>query len=259
MEADRPRSRAEKNKKQNKTENRRLGRGTRRRGPKRRQCGGMQCGAGSGEEWARGCGKGRHRPPHPSTHHRRPLTQWPPGRAGRRTRCSCCRHRCPAPRWSRSRTGSDPPRCTARTAKGQPGRLAPVPEAGALGGGGGLSHLGAPRLSTATASWPRPLPRPRPTPTPLGPAPKGAQPPSGPLLGAASPLWDHLCSPLGTAGRPVCFCPPTHKGRHYPVPASPCSPSMVAPRDPPGPRFAPSVPFPQGPVPVSFSILPCLS
>lgn len=34
------------------------------------------------------------------------------GRAGRRKRCSCCRHRCPAPRWSRSRTGSGPPRCS---------------------------------------------------------------------------------------------------------------------------------------------------
>lgn len=169
----------------------------------------------------------------PTTAGLSPCRRW--GRAGRQTRCFCCRHRCPAPRWSRSRTGSDPPRCTVRTAKGQTRRLAPVPDARALVGG--LSHLGAPRLSTATASRPRPLSRPRPTPTPLGPAPRIAQP----LLDPSSGLFPqcgtiHLCSLFGIAGR----CVPVSHPQRAPL----SCPSLavfhlgwLAPRNTPGPRF----------------------
>lgn len=156
----------------------------------------------------RGSRKGQWRPHHPSTHHGPCGARLSPcrrqGRTGRRKLCSCSRHRCPAPRWSRSRTGFSPPRSNrgARGAKGQTMRLAPLRRAEALGEGGRrLAHLGAPHLFTASACRPRPLSRPRPTPTSLSSAPKSAQLPSRPLL--TSRMFPHcgiihLCGPLGT-------------------------------------------------------------
>lgn len=103
----------------------------------------------------------------------------PPGRAGRRKRFSCGRHRCPAqrpkmepdPAWPADTASPLPPGPRSRRWEVQ--RVAGALRGVEGRGGGGRAHLGpppAPPRASGSAPVPVPVPAPSPRPLPHSPA-----------------------------------------------------------------------------------------
>lgn len=196
------------NREKQKTKPRGWAKGTWKRGPERARGGDRaeECGADSGEKGVRGFRKGRHRPHHPSTHHGSCRASLSPcrlqGRTGRRKRCSCGRHRCPAPRWSRTESNPAAVQPTSEPALSR-ARRGSWHRYRSRGAGGLMGATHSPRRAPplhAFASRPRPLSRPRPCHS-LRLRPKTAQPPSRPFPRRLFPHCGiiHLCNLPDTA------------------------------------------------------------
>lgn len=162
----------------------------------------------------------------------RPLTLSPArGPAGRRKRCSCDCHRCPAQR-PKMEPGPDPESARARTPSAlvQPtagpalGRDPPRrprtrdPREGA--GGGGPAHLDPPPRSAARVGVSAPPPAAAPPPLPLAPPPRARVLPPDPCSPPRSHSAVFLAPPPRRAPA-FQACPSNPQDTHLPEPTPP--------------------------------------